>query len=294
MKKLLVGLSLALACTGILAAPTPANRQLAIAYIERFHQLAVLESLRSGIPASIKLAQGLHESGSGTSKLALKSNNHFGIKWTGQSNSAYVEEFDDEYRRGKKIKSRFIQFESPEASYTYHTDFLMQGKLYSTLFQYDRDDYQAWAYGLKSAGYATDPHYATKLIRLIESYNLDRYDIPTQLSLEDVAVERTPENGHNLLEENELFEMSDTETESFEQPKPAQQGTLRTVSSILVGQPERAAKKENSAKPRTEPQAYSTTTTRASEPTEEHILFEMVAEPSTKSTTQKQRQHRKK
>lgn len=139
-------------------------------YIEQFAPLAVEEMYRSGIPASITLAQGLLESGSGLSELAVKGNNHFGIKchnnWTG--GRMY---YDDD-RRGEC----FRKYPSPEQSYRDHSDFLRYRERYKFLFDYKITDYKSWAYGLKKAGYATDPSYPKKLIRIIEEYALYEYD----------------------------------------------------------------------------------------------------------------------
>ena len=159
------------------------------AYIERYEQLAVAEMFRSGIPASIKLAQALHESQSGTSPLAQQANNHFGIKckawWTGET---YYHKDDDYNRRGELIESCFRSYASVVDSYLDHSDFLMYRERYQPLFDIPRTDYKAWARKLQDLGYATDQKYADKLIRLIENYDLARLDqqdlleIPKQLN----------------------------------------------------------------------------------------------------------------
>lgn len=139
-------------------------------YIEQFATLAVEEMYRSGIPASITLAQGLLESRYGLSELAVKGNNHFGIKchngWKG--GRMY---YDDD-RRGEC----FRKYSSPEQSYRDHSDFLRYRDRYKFLFDYKITDYKSWAHGLKKAGYATDPAYPRKLINLIEEYDLHVYD----------------------------------------------------------------------------------------------------------------------
>lgn len=139
-------------------------------YIEQFASLAVEEMYRSGIPASITLAQGLLESGYGLSELAVKGNNHFGIKchnnWKGRKM------YYDDDAKGEC----FRKYDSPEQSYQDHSDFLRYRDRYKFLFDYKITDYKAWAYGLKKAGYATDPSYPAKLIRLIEEYKLYEYD----------------------------------------------------------------------------------------------------------------------
>jgi len=147
------------------------------AYISTYKDIAQREMQRSNIPASIILAQGIHESAWGKGDLALNSKNHFGIKckdyWTGPT--FYIE--DDDYENGKLIKSCFRSYENVESSYIDHTNFLLEGDRYQGLFLYDPTDYKNWAKGLKQCGYATDPHYASKLIRIIETHQLYLFDI---------------------------------------------------------------------------------------------------------------------
>lgn len=138
-------------------------------YVETYKELAITEMRRTGVPAAITLAQGVHESGAGNSKLVVASNNHFGIKcksnWTGES----VRHDDDE-------KSEcFRKYSLAEHSYRDHSDFLKNGKRYAFLFELDPTDYQGWANGLKKAGYATNPKYPQVLIKLIEEYSLQDY-----------------------------------------------------------------------------------------------------------------------
>ena len=150
-------------------APAP-DKTPQVIYIERYAPLAVEEMYRSGIPASITLAQGLLESGYGLSELAVKGNNHFGIKchnnWTG--GRMY---YDDD-----KKGECFRKYKTPEESYRDHSDFLRYRDRYKFLFDYKITDYKSWANGLKKAGYATDPSYPKKLINLIEAYDLHEYD----------------------------------------------------------------------------------------------------------------------
>lgn len=139
-------------------------------YIEKYAAIAVEEMYRSGVPASITLAQGLLESGYGRSELALKSNNHFGIKCHNGWQGGKV--YHDDDAKGEC----FRKYDDPKESYRDHSDFLRYRDRYRFLFDYDVTDYKAWAYGLKTAGYATDPAYPRKLIRLIEDYQLHVYD----------------------------------------------------------------------------------------------------------------------
>lgn len=138
-------------------------------YINAYKDVAITEMQRSGIPSSIILAQGIHETEAGTSELMRKSNNHFGIKckdtWTG----TVVYHDDDE--RGECFRS----YASPLDSYKDHSDFLRGSARYTFLFKIDPTDYSAWAYGLKKAGYATNSKYPQILIKLIEDYNLQQY-----------------------------------------------------------------------------------------------------------------------
>ena len=148
-------------------------------YIAQYKNLAIQQQRLTGIPASIKLAMALLESGSGQSFLATKGNNHFGIKWWNAANdgAAFIETFDDDKdRRGKPIPSRFIRFYSVEDSYLKHSDVLRRPR-YQVLFTYLITDYHSWAYGLENCGYATARGYGSKLIQLIERYNLDQYDV---------------------------------------------------------------------------------------------------------------------
>ncbi len=139
-------------------------------YIQKYYPLAISEMERSGIPASIILAQGCWESQNGNSELAIDGNNHFGIKckreWTGKR--IY---HDDDARQ-----ECFRKYARAEESYQDHSNFLMNSTRYSFLFKLDPKDYASWARGLKQAGYATDPIYAERLIKIIEDYKLYEYD----------------------------------------------------------------------------------------------------------------------
>jgi LysM repeat protein len=140
-------------------------------YIDTYKQVAIEEMQRTGVPASIKLAQGIFETTAGTSPLVLRSSNHFGIKcksnWTGES-----VRHDDDLRQ-----ECFRKYPSALDSYRDHSDFLRQNSRYAFLFNLDPTDYRGWAYGLKKAGYATNSRYPTALIRIIEDYNLNDYTL---------------------------------------------------------------------------------------------------------------------
>ena len=171
MKKSLAVLFLLVVVFVSYAAPADSPQER---YIEKWAPTAVREMYRSGVPASITLAQGLLESGFGNSPLATEGNNHFGIKchsdWKGKS----MKKDDDS--KGEC----FRVYDDAEESFRDHSDFLRYQDRYKFLFDFDTKDYESWAYGLKKAGYATDPSYPAKLIKNIEDFNLARFDSMTQ------------------------------------------------------------------------------------------------------------------
>lgn len=139
-------------------------------YIKSYSKLAVDEMRLYRIPASITLAQGIYETNAGASPLAIKANNHFGIKchkdWQG---ATYIQ--DDETKN-----ECFRAYKTAEESYRDHSLFLFQRERYKKLFRLDLTDYRGWAIGLKESGYATNPQYPDKLIGLVEKFGLDRFD----------------------------------------------------------------------------------------------------------------------
>jgi len=139
-------------------------------YIKNYAPLAMIEMDTYKIPASITLAQGILESRSGRSKLALRSNNHFGVKCHSDWNGERVYYDDDEKNEC------FRKYSHPIGSFQDHSQFLKKGERYASLFNLRKDNYEGWAKGLKKAGYATDPHYPNKLIKIIENYHLYKYD----------------------------------------------------------------------------------------------------------------------
>ncbi|WEK36255.1 MAG: glucosaminidase domain-containing protein [Candidatus Pseudobacter hemicellulosilyticus] len=157
-------------------------------YIRTYKQLAIEEMQRTGVPASIKLAQGIHETMAGKSDLVLRSNNHFGIKcktgWAGDK------VYHDDDARGECFRS----YSCSTDSYKDHSDFLKNSTRYAFLFSLEPTDYKGWAFGLKKAGYATNIKYSQILVKLIEDYNLQDYTLialgrmkPEQEILADVA-----------------------------------------------------------------------------------------------------------
>lgn len=143
---------------------------MVLAYIESYKNVAKDNMVRTGIPASITLGQAILESGAGTGPLSVQANNHFGIKchdeWTGPS----IKYTDDEENEC------FRKYDQPSESFKDHSYFLTSRPRYAELFDFQKDDYKSWAYGLKAAGYATDSKYPDKLIGLIEKYQLSRFD----------------------------------------------------------------------------------------------------------------------
>ena len=142
------------------------------AYVSRFVNVAQVEMKKYGIPASIKLAQGLIETNAGESRLSTKNNNHFGMKcFSKKCKKGHCSNFTDDSH-----KDFFRKYKSAWASYRSHSEMLSGNKRYRHLFKLDPVDYKAWAKGLYKAGYATDKRYAEKLISIIEELNLQQYD----------------------------------------------------------------------------------------------------------------------
>lgn len=177
-----------------------------LAYIEKYASIAVSEMERTGVPASITLAQGLLESNAGMSALAVKGNNHFGIKchndWTGKR-MAYDDNAPGEC---------FRVYPSAENSFRDHSDFLRGRDRYKALFELGSTDYKGWARGLKKAGYATDPAYAQKLIAIIEDYSLYEYDKGIKVSVTpplevEAPVQVTPQTIDRKYRESVRFSL---------------------------------------------------------------------------------------
>ena len=140
-------------------------------YIDLYKDIAIREMKRMGVPAAITLAQGILETESGNSVLVKKSNNHFGIKCKNSWTAGGVTHDDD--AKGEC----FRQYNTAEDSYRDHSNFLRGSERYGFLFNIEASDYKGWAYGLKKAGYATNPAYPQILIKNIEQYNLNQYTL---------------------------------------------------------------------------------------------------------------------
>ena len=210
-------------------------------YINTYKEIAIQEMIRTGVPASITLAQGIVETENGNSKLVKKSNNHFGIKcketWTGPSVS------HDDDAPGEC----FRKYGSAEESYIDHSNFLVTRKHYAFLFSLDPADYKAWAYGLKKAGYATNPRYPEMLIKYIETYNLNEY------SLIALGRKKTDESSTVKVQTTPIPAESKPAAEAIvkEEKKPEikQQAAAETKPKAEI-----AAKKEEKKKPVVEQQ----------------------------------------
>ena len=173
-------------------------------YIETFAETAQLEMLGYGIPASITLAQGLLESGYGKGELAMKTNNHFGIKchkgWQGDY------DFHDDDEKGEC----FRKYNHPMYSFRDHSEFLTSRSRYEFLFDLRPTDYKSWAKGLRKAGYATDPKYPQKLIYLIEKHGLHKYDLSNKKAGYDntTVVATESEKVHTVERGDTLYSLS--------------------------------------------------------------------------------------
>ncbi|MBQ3636267.1 MAG: glucosaminidase domain-containing protein [Bacteroidales bacterium] len=163
---------------------TSAQRMTRQQYIDKYKGWAIEEMNRTGIPASITLAQGILESDCGNSDLAIDANNHFGIKchsdWTGETFTK-----DDD-----KKDECFRSYDDAYKSFKDHSDFLVSKSRYAELFKLKRTDYEGWARGLKKCGYATEPTYAERLIKIIEEEKLHKYDTGEEAEPETIVADK--------------------------------------------------------------------------------------------------------
>ncbi len=187
---------------------------MVLAYITKYKEIAKNNMQQFGIPASITLAQALLESGSGTGSLCLQANNHFGIKcradWAGPS-----VKYDDDVSQ-----ECFRKYADPKDSFKDHSAFLLSKPWYAKLFKLDSKDYKAWAKGLKSAGYATDPLYPQKLINLIEKNKL--FEIDKEVKPNAIVT---------IEEESEVVQETKTQTEVVEDTPISQSQNFYTVQA---------------------------------------------------------------
>lgn len=179
MKKLIIAASALCLLQVTKAQQTTASKS----YVDKYKDIAMKEMIRTGVPASITLAQGILETESGQSNLVRSSNNHFGIKckteWTG------AKVYHDDDAKGECFRS----YNTAEESYADHSDFLRNRPHYAFLFQLDPTNYEGWAKGLRKAGYATNPAYAQMLMKIIVDNNLQQYTL--------LAMNKPAETGNN-------------------------------------------------------------------------------------------------
>lgn len=195
-------------------------------YIETYSDVAVRKMQEHRIPASITLAQGILESAAGTSELAKNANNHFGIKchksWNGKT---YHKDDDSKDECFRKYKSSIESFED-------HSQFLKATR-YADLYKLKVTDYKGWAHGLKKAGYATNPQYANRLIRIIEEYNLALYDNP-----DSPALAKRESSKNNSFKQSETKKAKNNKKVESVQMKPNPQNTNPSVDNKPVFVPQ--------------------------------------------------------
>ena len=207
------------------------NNATTIAYIAQYKAIAMKEMKRTGVPASITLAQAILESNSGESNLAKNHNNHFGIKcksdWTGAK--AYQ---DDDAKQ-----ECFRAYDNAEVSFKDHSNFLKNRPNYVDLFLLDPVDDTAWAYGLKKAGYATATDYPKKLLKIIDDYELAQYNFPElENEVEEEEGVKTPSDGpvNKVLADTPVNKViTDTPTKSLNKPTGiAQKNTTNILAPL--------------------------------------------------------------
>ncbi len=221
MRRLLITIMVALVAVAA-SAQSPIEK-----YIAQWAPTAVREMYRSGVPASITLAQGILESRYGLSTLAADGNNHFGIKchkdWTGKK------QYHDDDAKGEC----FRVYDTADESFRDHSDFLRYRDRYKFLFDLETTDYKSWAYGLKKAGYATDPGYPGKLIKYIEDYKLYEYDT---MPLDQTSV---------LEEKAEAVEKKDVKKDVKVKEQPSKEKTKAQKKSVKESKRKKAKKKSS-------------------------------------------------
>src|ERR1700761_606102 len=197
-----------------------------LTYIDHFKTIAIQEMNLYGIPASITIAQGLFESGSGNGELARVANNHFGIKCNSEWKGKGYYKDDDEHN------DCFRVYDKPEDSFRDHSEFLKRPR-YTKLFLLDKNDYVGWANGLKAAGYATNPNYPQLLINIIQKYNLDQYD----RSETDDQKEKREDKVLTQINDNALMARKDSVTQTAVpvQNSSTDQSTVNKLYTVVTG-----------------------------------------------------------
>jgi len=211
--------------------------QLVKEYIYKYKDIAKENMVNTGIPASITLGQAILESGAGTGPLSVQANNHFGIKCHKEWNGPSIRYTDDEENEC------FRKYDDPSQSFKDHSDFLTSRSRYASLFQLEKDDYTAWAKGLKAAGYATDVKYPTKLISIIERYELQKYDAEvlgksfkaskatSEIAYSDDASRHTIVKGDTLYSISKRFNIS---VEELKKKNNLSDNTLSLGQSLII------------------------------------------------------------
>lgn len=206
------------------------QKEKAIAYVNAYKSIAIKEMQRSGVPAAITLAQGILESQYGESELSKKSNNHFGIKckldWYGEK----VYHDDDE------SQECFRKYPTAEESYKDHSNFLKTRAHYAFLFSLNPTDYEAWAKGLKKAGYATEKDYPEKLIKVINDYDLNQYSLIALNKNNNNIIDTT----YNTLASNDdIKSISKTKiaTTVVEDEKEEADSSIKTTQNTVIAMP---------------------------------------------------------
>lgn len=216
------------------------TQEVVLNYINQFKEVAIESMTKSGIPASITLAQGILESGAGTGALSVQANNHFGIKCHKEWKGLSVQHDDD------ALQECFRKYNNANQSYKDHAFFLTSRPRYAGLFKLQKSDYKAWAKGLRVAGYATDVKYPEKLIGIIEKYQLQKIDAQVlgisneenTVSKEIIESQETIKNKQNsyIVEKGDtLYSISkklNTSVESLKQKNNLSENTL-SIGQIL-------------------------------------------------------------
>jgi flagellum-specific peptidoglycan hydrolase FlgJ/LysM repeat protein len=213
------------------------NLEVRMSYIDRYKSIAVREMERTGIPASIKLAQGILESDAGRSTLSSQYNNHFGVKchsdWQGER--YYQEDDDKDPLTGQLIKSCFRAYKSGDESFIAHSEFLRDPRKvnrYGSLFQLDPRDYASWANGLERSGYATAQDYSEKLIRIIEDLQLHQYDLMSSNDVVTGNVTPKPTNPSSPTGNNGFPDDNVTGTQGTQGGQMTREGNLNDVKFV--------------------------------------------------------------
>ncbi|MBT8246114.1 MAG: LysM peptidoglycan-binding domain-containing protein [Winogradskyella sp.] len=212
--------------SGSLLTKKPKTRTSVDTYIDTYAQIAMSEMRTSKIPASITLAQGILESGSGNGRLAKEANNHFGIKCHGWKGAKIYHDDD-------RSQECFRKYKQASKSYKDHSDFLVGRKRYAKLFKLKANDYKGWARGLRAAGYATDRKYPQKLISLIERYELYKYDAKVLGGKSKKSADSVEVITHTIVKGDTLYSLSTKYRVSVEEIK---RKNKLTSNDLSIGQ----------------------------------------------------------